>query len=101
MSESIAAWHGEFALCSPHEDSSKFTLTALILWSSNSCVDFFPAFFSQDYRLSSGNALAVGERWRKRTDVYGCIAGGKSIPYIIDCTDRPATQQFQFSPLLS
>jgi hypothetical protein len=64
-------------------------LTAIISWSSNSCVGFFPFFFSQDYRLSSGNALAAGERRRKRTGVYRCIAGRKSISQTIDSTDQP------------
>jgi hypothetical protein len=51
--------------------------------------------------LSKDNTLAAGKRWRKRTDVYGCIAGEKSIPQTIDCADQLATQQLQFYPLLS
>jgi hypothetical protein len=99
-SESIVAWQVEFRYLFSLANSLKFTLTAHISWSSNALVGFFPLFFSQDYRLSSGNALAAGERWRKRTGVCRCIAGQNPISQTIDCTDRLATQQFQFSPLL-
>jgi hypothetical protein len=44
----------------PRAEPSKITLTALIALSSNAGVGFFPSFFSQDYRLSSDNALAAG-----------------------------------------
>jgi hypothetical protein len=50
---------------SPLAYPSKFTLTALISLSSNSSVGFCPCFFSQDYRLSSDNALAAGKNGGK------------------------------------
>jgi hypothetical protein len=75
-------------------------LTAIISWSSNAFVGFFPFFFSQDYRLSRGNALATGR------------GGGKGPMCVValQVENRSRRQSiariglqlnnFQFSPLL-